>query len=111
MILHLAIKNYLYRKDDWNQQFLIKKNRLTFFQKKKKSDLVQTSFLVKCNQHTSNNKFIDFTEIGLEPVAEASAQENQEKYLNAPSFWYQKEKESIPQYPHKEFSTYFPELD
>ena len=36
MILHLAIKNYLYRKEDWNQQFLIEKNPLTIFQKKKK---------------------------------------------------------------------------
>ena len=60
--------------------------------------------------HTQH-KVIDFTEIDLEPVAETSAQEYQEKYLNTPSFWYQKEKESIPQYLHKGFSTYFPELD
>ena len=111
MILHLAIKNYLYRKEDWNQQFLIEKNRLSIFQKKKKiwlsSDFLFSKVQLIHNQH----KVIDFTEIDLEPVAETSAQEDQEKYLNTPSFWYQKEKESIPQYPHKGFSTYFPELD
>ena len=111
MILHLAIKNYLYRKEDWNQQFLIKKNRLTIFQKIKKIWLSSDFLFSKMQSTHIQHKVIDFTEIGLEPVAEASAQEYQEKYLNTLSFWYQKEKESIPQYPHKGFSTYFPDLD